>query len=189
MIENHSRYFENQFLIAMPQLDGSEFARSLIYLVSHNAEGAMGIIVNQQKSLHLVDVLEQLKPDILFPADHLMTPIYHGGPVEQERGFVLHPKGKQFEGTIDLAEINITSSQDILFSIADKKGPQKSLIALGYAGWGAGQLEQEMLDNAWLTCPFQPDILFETPVEQRLDVALGQLGVHFSSLSLQVGHA
>lgn len=189
MIKNRSHYLDNQFLVAMPQLDGSEFNRSLIYLINHNAEGAMGLIVNQPKNLHLSDVLEQLKPDDLFPTEHLMMPIYHGGPVEQERGFVLHPKGSQFEGTVELAEINITSSQDILFSIADNTGPHKSLIALGYAGWGAGQLEQEILDNAWLSCPFRADILFEMPVEQRLEAALGQLGVNFSSLSLQVGHA
>ncbi len=189
MKESYSHYLTNQFLIAMPQLEGSEFARSLIYLVSHNEDGAMGLIVNQHKSLHLVDVLEQLKPETLFPADKLMTPIYHGGPVEQERGFVLHPKDKKFEGTIELPEINITSSQDILFSIAENKGPQQSLIVLGYAGWGAGQLEKELLDNSWLTCPFRSDIVFDIPAEQRLDVALGQLGIHFSSLSLQVGHA
>ena len=125
MKESYSHYLTNQFLIAMPQLEGSEFARSLIYLVSHN----------------------------------------------------------------ELPEINITSSQDILFSIAENKGPQQSLIVLGYAGWGAGQLEKELLDNSWLTCPFRSDIVFDIPAEQRLDVALGQLGIHFSSLSLQVGHA
>lgn len=189
MKSGHSTYLDNQFLIAMPQLEGSEFARALIYLVNHNAEGAMGIVVNQQRSFHLVDVLEQLKPETLFPAENLMTPIYSGGPVEQERGFVLHSKDASFEGTIDLPEISITSSQDVLFNIAEKKGPKQYLIALGYAGWGPGQLEKEMLENSWLTCPFRSDVLFDVPSEQRLDVALGQLGIHFSSLSFQAGHA
>lgn len=183
-------YLSNQFLVAMPHLDSSEFSGSLIYLISHSAEGAMGLVVNQVKSLHLVDVLEQLKPDTLFPTEKLMTPIYTGGPVEPERGFVLHPKSNhRFEGTVDLSDLYITSSQDILFSIAEDKNPEKCLIALGYAGWGAGQLEQELLDNSWLTCPFHSDILFETPVEQRVDVALSQLGINLSSLSSQVGHA
>lgn len=189
MKNGHSAYLNNQFLIAMPQLEGTEFSRALIYLVSHNAEGAMGIVVNQQQSFHLVDVLEQLKPDTLFPAENLMTPIYCGGPVEQERGFVLHTKEVRYEGSVELTEINITSSQEVLFNIAEKQGPNNYLIALGYAGWGAGQLEREMLDNAWLTCPFRSDILFDIPYEQRLDVTLGQLGIHFSSLSFQAGHA
>lgn len=189
MEHSQSIYLNNQFLIAMPQLDGTEFSRTLIYLVSHNAEGAMGIVVNQQRSFHLVDVLEQLKPETLFPTDNLMTTIYDGGPVEQERGFVLHSKDKHFEGTIELPDINITSSQDILFSIAEKQGPSDYLIALGYAGWGAGQLEREILDNAWLTCPFKSEILFDVPCEQRLDLALGQFGIQFSSLSFHIGHA
>lgn len=182
-------YLNNQFLVAMPQLECSEFSNSLVYIISHNAEGAMGIIVNREKPFHLADILEQLRPDTLFPVQNLMTPIYHGGPIDTERGFVLHSKDETFQNTVDLPDIQLTSSQDVLIDIAEKKGPENYLIALGYAGWGAGQLEQEILDNAWLTCPFRSDIIFKVSPALRVDAALQQLGVSFSSISRQAGHA
>lgn len=182
-------YLNNQFLVAMPQLECPEFSNALVYIVTHNAEGAMGIIVNQEKSFHLSDILEQLKPDTLFPAQNLMSPIHHGGPIDTERGFVLHSKDDTFQTTVNLPNIQLTSSQDILINIAEKKGPKDYLIALGYAGWGAGQLEQEILDNSWLTCPFDSNIIFNVTAEQRVDAALKQLGISFSSLSRHAGHA
>lgn len=182
-------YLNNQFLVAMPQLECSEFSNSLVYIISHNTEGAMGIIVNKEKPFHLADILEQLRPDTLFPATNLMTPIYHGGPIDTERGFVLHSKDNVFQNTINLPDIQLTSSQDVLIDIAEKKGPENYLIALGYAGWGAGQLEQEIIENTWLTCPFNADIIFKVAAEQRVDAALEQLGVNFSSLSRHAGHA
>lgn len=180
----------NQFLVAMPQLMGSEFEQALIYILTHDSSGAMGLIVNKPKSsFHLHDVLEQIKPDQLFPAKNLMLPIYRGGPVDPERGFVLHSKDTEFSGTVDLGDIHLTSAQDVLFSIAEQDKPKKALVALGYAGWGAGQLEQEIVDNAWLTCPFDADIIFEKEPEERLNCALDLLGIQSGSLSFQKGHA
>lgn len=179
----------NHFLIAMPHLNDSEFAQTLIYMVSHTPDGAMGLVVNKPQSIHLLEVLEQLKPDQLFPAEYLMTPIYCGGPVEPERGFVLHDKGLEFEGTVELEGLSITSSQDILVHIGETGMPTKKIIALGYASWGAGQLDRELLNNVWLTCQFEPSILFNVPYDQRLNLALSQLGVDLHALSSQVGHA
>lgn len=185
-----SKYLNNQFLVAMPQLMGTEFEQALIYILTHDSAGAMGLVINKPKaSFHLHDVLEQIKPDQLFPAKNLMLPIYMGGPVEPERGFVLHSKDAEFSGTVDLGDINLTSSQDILFSIAEHDKPKKTLVALGYAGWGGGQLEQEIMDNAWLTCPSNMDIIFEKAPEERLTCALDQLGIQLGSLSFQKGHA
>ena len=184
------KYLNNQFLVAMPQLMGSEFEQALIYVLTHDSTGAMGLIVNKPKvSFHLHDVLDQIKPDQLFPAKNLMLPIYRGGPVDPERGFVLHSKDANFAGTVDLGDISLTSAQDVLFSIAEQDKPKKVFVALGYAGWGAGQLEQEIVDNAWLTCPFKADIIFAKAPEERLNCALEQLGIQQSSLSFQKGHA
>jgi putative transcriptional regulator len=183
------QYLKNHFLIAMPHMADPNFAQTLIYLVEHGKEGAMGIIVNKPGNLNLEDVLEQLRPDEMAPLSSRNTPIYSGGPVQAERGFVLHPTGPTFQATLDLGEIALSTSQDILFSIADGKGPERSLIALGYAGWEAGQIEAELAENAWLTCEADPSILFDVPSDFRLKAAAAQLGVDLSLLTSQLGHA
>lgn len=182
-------YLKHHFLIAMPHMADPNFAQTLIFLVEHNHDGAMGLIVNRPSGLSLADVLEQLRPDgPVGPASHEVT-IYTGGPVQTDRGFVLHPADARFQATLETGELGVTTSQDVLFAIADGHGPRQHFIALGYAGWQPGQLEAELVDNAWLSCPAQPHILFDLPFEQRLTAAAASLGVDLGLLSSQVGHA
>ncbi|MBT2340179.1 MULTISPECIES: YqgE/AlgH family protein [Pseudomonas] len=182
-------YLKHQFLIAMPHMADPNFAHTLTYIVEHTANGAMGLVVNRPQELNLADILEQLRPDVEPPVLCQHVPIFIGGPVQTDRGFVLHPSGPTYQATVDLNGVSLSTSQDVLFAIADGVGPAKSLIALGYAGWEAGQLEAELADNAWLTCPFDADILFNTSSELRLDAAASRLGVNLSLLTSQAGHA
>lgn len=182
-------YLKHHFLIAMPHMADPYFAQSLIYLVDHSDEGAMGLVVNQPNHLNLADVLEQLRPETT-PAEHCHALlIMTGGPLQTDRGFILHPSGHNYQATLELGELGLSTSQDVLFAIADQTGPSKHLIALGYAGWGAGQLESELADNAWLSCPADPSILFDLPHEQRLQAAAKCLGIDLRLLSNQAGHA
>ena len=177
-----------QFLISTPQMSDPRFQQQVIYLCAHNDEGAMGLVINRPNGLNLADVLEQLRPDEPPPALCQSLPIFAGGPVQTDRGFVLHPSGHSFQATLELGELALSTSQDALFAIADGSGPSKHLITLGYAGWEAGQLEAELADNAWLTCPYSAHILFDTPSELRLDAAAKHLGVNLNLLSTQAGH-
>lgn len=182
-------YLKHHFLIAMPHMADPNFAQTLIYLVEHNRDGAMGLIVNRPSGLNLLDILEQLRPDEpAAPASQQVT-VFSGGPVQTDRGFVLHPADAQFQATLGLGQLGVTTSQDVLFSIADGYGPKQHFIALGYAGWEPGQLEAELIDNVWLSCPAQPHILFDLPYDQRLNAAAASLGVDLGLLSTQVGHA
>ncbi|WP_093418183.1 MULTISPECIES: YqgE/AlgH family protein [unclassified Pseudomonas] len=183
-------YLKHHFLIAMPHMADPNFAHTLTYIVEHTANGAMGLVVNRPQDLSLADILEQLRPDIDPPALCQHVPVFVGGPVQNDRGFVLHPSGQSFQATVELeGELSLSTSQDVLFAIADGVGPAKSLIALGYAGWDAGQLEAELADNAWLTCPYDADILFNTRSDLRLEAAARHLGVNLSLLTSQAGHA
>lgn len=182
-------YLKHHFLIAMPHMADPNFAHALIYLVEHNREGAMGLIVNRPSGLNLADILDQLRPDEPGDPASQQLPIFAGGPVQTDRGFVLHPANAQFQATLSLGDLGVTTSQDVLFAIADGYGPRQHLIALGYAGWEPGQLEAELVDNAWLSCPAQSHILFDLPYEQRLAAAAASLGVDLRLLSSQVGHA
>lgn len=182
-------YLKHQFLIAMPHMADPNFVQTLTYIVEHNANGAMGLVINRPQSLTLADVLEQLRPEIDPPSRCQHIQILTGGPVQTDRGFVLHPSGQVFQATLELGGLAMSTSQDVLFSIADGYGPDKSLITLGYAGWDAGQLDAELAANAWLTCPFDPAILFDIPSEQRLNAAAARLGINLSLLTSQAGHA
>ena len=182
-------YLKHHFLIAMPHMADPNFAHTLTYIVEHTANGAMGLVVNRPQELNLADILEQLRPDVEPPLLCQHVPIFIGGPVQTDRGFVLHPSGPKYQATVDLDGLSLSTSQDVLFAIADGVGPAKSLIALGYAGWEPGQLEAELADNAWLTCPFDADILFDTSSELRLEAAASRLGVNLSLLTSQAGHA
>jgi len=182
-------YLKHQFLIAMPHMADPNFAQTLTYLVEHTANGAMGLVVNRPQELNLADILEQLRPEIDPPASCQHVPIYIGGPVQTDRGFVLHPTGPKYQATVDLEGVSLSTSQDVLFAIADGVGPEQSVITLGYAGWEAGQLEAELASNAWLTCPFDADILFNTASELRLEAAAAKLRVNLSLLTSQAGHA
>ncbi|MHC6227778.1 YqgE/AlgH family protein [Pseudomonas sp. X10] len=182
-------YLKHQFLIAMPHMADPNFAQTLTYIVEHNANGAMGLVVNRPQELNLADILEQLRPDTEPPASCLQVPIYNGGPVQTDRGFVLHTNECSYQATVELDGLSLSTSQDVLFAIADGIGPKKSLITLGYAGWEAGQLEAELADNAWLNCPFDPEIIFGLASEMRLDAAAASLGINLSLLTNQAGHA
>lgn len=179
----------NQFLIAMPGLEDPNFHRSVTYICAHNEEGAMGIIINRPMGLVLGEVLEQM--DIHINDEKIsQIPIYQGGPVQADRGFVLHQPIENWEYSIEVcSEIGVATSRDILKAIADGKGPPSTFIALGYAGWSAGQLEEEIKNNAWLNAPADSSIIFNAPVEKRWESAVALAGIDPGRLSSNIGHA
>jgi putative transcriptional regulator len=182
-------FLTNQFLVAMPSLEDPNFRESVTFICEHSAQGALGIIVNRPTNVLLSDILKQLD---IAPSDQLSadTPIFSGGPVQPERGFVIHEPQGEWESTLKIgAGIGVTTSRDVLAAIARGAGPQKSLVALGYAGWGAGQLEEELKSNSWLSAPADMRIVFEVPVEQRWQAAARLIGVDLSLLSGDAGHA
>jgi putative transcriptional regulator len=179
----------NHFLIAMPALEDPNFQRSVTYICEHNENGAMGIVINRQTDLELGEVLEHMQiPPRIDAVRH--QPVYAGGPVQQDRGFVLHrPAGNWVSMLTVSDDIAITTSRDILEAISAGEGPDDSIIALGYAGWAPGQLEEELAANAWLNGPADERIIFATPCEQRWKAAAALLGVDLELLSSEVGHA
>ncbi|HID48712.1 MAG TPA: YqgE/AlgH family protein [Chromatiales bacterium] len=187
MASNHS--LTGHFLIAMPNLADPNFFHTVTYLCEHSPAGAMGLVINRPLDLDLGELAEQLDIEITEP-DMTQVPIYQGGPVQTDRGFVLHAPGGDWDNTLNVTpEIALTVSQDILESIAQGVGPEQFLITLGYAGWGAGQLEEELAANAWLNGPADAGIMFSTPVESRWPAAAAHLGVDLSQLSNDIGHA
>ena len=179
----------NHFLIAMPALADPHFSHTVTYICEHNEDGAMGIIINRPMSVTLGEVLQQMN---IMPSNRLdtTTPIHEGGPVQREHGFVIHSPVGAWETSLAITDdIALTTSLDILSSIAHAEGPKRYFIALGYAGWGAGQLEQEMAQNAWLSVPASAAILFDTALEQRWQAAATLVGVDLNLLSSEVGHA
>lgn len=179
----------NHFLLAMPSLSEGIFARSLTYLCEHSEEGAMGIVINRPLDLRLREIFEHL--EIRGVRGSPDEPVLAGGPVQTDRGFVLHrPSDREWDSTLHIADdVALTTSRDILEALAHNEGPDGYLMALGYAGWGAGQLESELAENAWLTLPADSDILFNRPVEARLDAAAAKLGVNMNLISSHAGHA
>ena len=178
----------NHFLIAMPGMEDSIFAHSITYLCEHNEHGAMGIIVNRPLELSFDDIFDHL--DIPDFRRHHDQPVLAGGPVQTERGFVLHVPAGQYSSSLAVAEdIALTTSKDVLEAVAGGTGPSKLLVTLGYSGWGAGQLESEVSANAWLTVDARPTIIFDTPAEARQSAALRLLGIDPAQLSAQAGHA
>jgi putative transcriptional regulator len=173
----------------MPGLKDPNFSRTVTYICEHTEQGAMGIVINRPMDIRLGMVLSQL--DIASGDPGIgQRLVYIGGPVQPDRGFVLHSGGAQFDSTLSIApEISITTSRDILEAIAEGRGPRRHLVALGYAGWGSGQLEEEMSANAWLSGPADEQIIFMTPVEARWQAAAGLLGVDLNLLSGDAGHA
>ncbi len=179
----------NQFLIAMPGLGDPHFFRTVTLVCEHSAEGAMGIIINRPVDLTLGEVFEQL--DIAHSDSRAAgQAVYLGGPIQNNRGFVLHEPLGAYESTLAVsATLGVSTSRDVLAAIANHKGPAHFLLALGYAGWGPGQLEQEIADNAWLCVPASAEILFKTPSEARWSAAAHLLGVDMAQLCGDVGHA
>lgn len=181
---------QNYFLLAMPGLGDLNFNHSVVYVCAHNEEGSMGMVVNSPLAdITLSEVLEQMNIDT--DRDEVNSlPVYRGGPVQPERGFILHRPDKTWQSTLLSGDgVAVTSSQDILQSMAKGEGPKEVMIVLGYAGWGAGQLEQEVAQNLWLIVPAKPEILFDTPSQQRWNAAASLLGVSLAHLTDQTGHA
>lgn len=189
----HSTNLTGQFLIAMPAMADPYFAHSLVFLCEHNENGALGLICNRPLDMTLSQLFE--KVDLSLSNDELGgQPVFFGGPVQTDRGFVLHrrlPEGSpEWQSHLIVNDaIQLTSSRDILQAISRGEAPHQVLISLGYAGWSAGQLEEELMANAWLTVDGDESILFDLPHEERLPAAMQRLGIDFSSLSDVAGHA
>ncbi|HCB12213.1 MAG TPA: YqgE/AlgH family protein [Gammaproteobacteria bacterium] len=182
-------YLTHQFLIAMPALADPNFFQTVTYISEHNASGALGLVINRPLNLTLDQLLAHLQVTANRPG-LTAIPVYHGGPVQPEQGFVLHSPIGQWDATLRVTDdIGITTSRDILQAVARNEGPQHLLVALGYAGWGPGQLEREIAENAWLSVPADPDIMFNIPNEQRWLAAAALLGVDLNLLSSDAGHA
>jgi putative transcriptional regulator len=179
----------NQLLIAMPGMADPNFSTTVTLICEHNDDGALGIVINRPLTLRLSGLYEQLNIEDPDPttADN---PVFSGGPVGTERGFVLHGSDWSYENTLPVSDdIQLTLSRDVIDAIASGKGPDKSLIALGYAGWQPGQLETEMLANSWLNVPATAELVFDTPYTERWDSAARTLGIDIARMSSDAGHA
>ncbi len=179
----------DHFLIAMPALEDPYFSNALVYICEHNENGALGIIVNRPIDMNLAGLFEKI--DIKLEAQDMAgLPVYFGGPVQLDRGFVLHRPAGLWQSTLVVnANVGLTSSRDILDSVGAAGLPSEILVSLGYAGWEAGQLENELAENSWLTVPAEASILFDLPSEARLPAAMQKLGISFTQLSDVAGHA
>lgn len=179
----------HHFLIAMPSMADSVFAKSLTYICEHNDQGALGIIVNRPTNLTLGELFAQIKIP-LNQAEIKNLPVHFGGPVQTDRGFVLHEPVGEWQSTLVVkGRVGMTTSKDILEAVGLGKGPRNILVTLGYAGWAQGQLEHELAQNAWLSVPASEHILFALPAEERLPAAMALLGVDYATLSADSGHA
>ncbi|MBN2646390.1 MAG: YqgE/AlgH family protein [Thiotrichales bacterium] len=189
MKQMHS--LEHHFLVAMPSLDQSWFAKSVIYIVEDNAHGSMGLAINlSHAQLDVRSLLEHFDYPYNERNPHLDQPIVNGGPVETERGFILHRPLGNWKSSLSLKDgLAMTVSDDFLQGIGQDEAPEDFLICLGFAGWEPGQLAQELHENSWLTIPYNPTLLFETPIEQRWELALATLGIAPEFLSSEAGHA
>ena len=180
----------HHFLIAMPTIADSLFSKTLTYICEHNEQGALGIVINRPTDLTLFNLFKQLDiPQMDSLAESI--PVLFGGPVQLDCGFVLHhPVGKWQSTLVVNKEVGLTTSLDILKAIANAEGPEQVLIAMGYAGWAAGQIEHELAQNAWLTVPASANVIFDMPSEERLPAAMQLLGItNCANLSNEIGHA
>ena len=183
----------NHFLIAMPNMADPYFAKTLTYVCEHNQQGALGIVVNRPIDMTLRALFERLSLS-LKDSPLADTPIYFGGPVQTDRGFVLHLPARKWQSTLKVSSgvheaIGLTTSKDILEAVGRGEGPAKMLVSLGYAGWTAGQIEHELKQNAWLTVEAKDAILFDIPADARLSAAMQLLGIDLAQLANQAGHA
>ena len=188
----------NHFLIAMPGLEDACFARSVVYVCEHSERGALGLVINKPSDINLKVLFDKVELP-LGRADLLSSPVFQGGPVQVDRGFVLHeptfspgekPGEPVYASTMSIpGGLEMTTSKDVLEALSSGAGPRKVLVSLGYSAWGEGQLESELGENSWLTVNADIGVIFDTPVEQRYDKALGLLGLQVWMLSPQAGHA
>ena len=186
----------NQFLIAMPGMGDGTFAGTVVYLCEHTAKGALGLVINKPIDIKLKNLFEKVELT-LYREDLAESPVYFGGPVQTERGFVLHERlggegaeGGHYNSSLQIpGGLEMTTSKDVLEALSNGAGPKRVLITLGYSGWGAGQLEDEMSRNGWINVGAEPGIIFDTPVEERYGKALSLLGIDAAMLSQEAGHA
>jgi putative transcriptional regulator len=188
----------HHFLIAMPGLQDPSFARSVVYLCEHSSRGALGLMINKPSDIRLKQLFEKVELP-LQRADLVETPVFQGGPVATERGFVLHeaiftaedrPEDSVYASTMTIpGGLEMTTSKDVLEALSSGAGPRKVFVSLGYSSWGEGQLESEIAENSWLTVGADQAVIFDTPVEQRYDKALSLLGLQAWMLSSEAGHA
>lgn len=178
----------DHFLIAMPNMQDTSFAHSVTYICEHSSQGAMGIVINNPMPMTLHEIFAQM--DLNATTTDGSKPIVAGGPVQQERGFVLHSSDTEWHSTLKVsADLSLTASRDIIAALAEGQGPKECLVALGYAGWGEGQLEAEIAANSWLTVPADKNIIFNTPFEQRWTAAAQALGIDVNLIANVAGHA
>jgi putative transcriptional regulator len=178
----------NQFLMAMPGMVEGSLAGAVIYVCEHTQKGALGLVINRPTDLTLGTLFERIDLQLeIAPAKD--TPVYFGGPVQTDRGFVLHAPAGDYSSSINLGELALTTSRDVLQAVADGSGPARMLVTLGYAGWGAGQLENEMAQNAWLNVSANLQVIFDVPPDERYQAALKLLGFDPVMLAGDAGHA
>lgn len=179
-----------QFLLAMPGMVGGNLANTVIYVCEHTGQGALGLVVNRPTDLTVGNLLERIDLNLSLEIGPVQdTPVFFGGPVQTDRGFVLHAPIGEYNSSIPLGELALTTSRDVLQEVAEGRGPEQLLVTLGYSGWGAGQLESEMAQNAWLNVTASNDILFTVPPEERYNAALSALGISAAMLAGDAGHA
>ncbi len=179
-----------QLLVAMPGKVAGNLANTVIYVCEHTEHGALGLVINRPTDLTVGDLLKRIDLELALEIGPVQdSPVFFGGPVQTDRGFVLHAPAGDYTSSIPLGEMALTTSRDVLQDVAQGRGPEKLLVTLGYAGWGAGQLESEMSQNAWLNVTATPEILFNIPSESRYEAALGQLGIDPLMLAGEAGHA
>jgi putative transcriptional regulator len=186
---SESGYLTNQLLIAMPTLGDPNFAQTVTLVCDHNARGALGLILNKPLPMRMHEVFDQLEIKL---AKGLLSDrkVLRGGPMQTDRGFVVHRAGGDWDSTLEVSDtLHVTTSRDILAAMARGEGPQEAVVALGYAGWGCGQLEDEIRANAWLSAPVDAGIIFDTPFESRWHAAGRLLGVELSRISPISGNA
>ncbi len=189
MPDSSAAVFTHQFLLAMPGMGDPNFSGAVVYVAEHSDQGALGIVINRTMDIDLRTLFEKIDLT-LEPGVLVGIPVFFGGPVQADRGFVLHHPLGHWNSTVAVADnVGLTSSKDILEAVARGEGPPRLLVALGYAGWGPGQLEDEIGRNAWLTLPAAADVIFDTPVALRLSRAFGLLGIDPAFLSSAAGHA
>ena len=179
----------NHFLIAMPAMADPNFSRAVAFIAEHGEDGAIGLIINRPIDLTVKDLFDRI--EIPFDREEFAgQPVYFGGPVQTDRGFVLHRPVGDWQSSLRVGDgVALTSSKDVLVAMAEAGQPREVLISLGYSGWGAGQLEEEIAQNAWLTVPADPRIIFEVAPDARFDAAMQLLGIDFANLSDVAGHA
>lgn len=178
---------KHHFLLAMPSQRADYFSNTITYVCEHNEEGAMGFMVNRPLKLTVAELLEQLG---IGGTGANQQPVMEGGPVKTERGFILHSDDVHYDASLSLGNgLMLSTARQTLEAIGGGSGPKRYLVALGYAGWGSGQLENEMLENTWLSCPADVNILFDVPFDQRVHRAAASLGIDFRLIANQAGHA